>query len=44
MPDVTLDGAFVVGRAEFFCARLNTASDSRLTPDEGSRVPVKARS
>jgi hypothetical protein len=42
MPDVTLDGAFMASRAEFFCARLNIASDSRHTVR--SRVPVEARS
>jgi hypothetical protein len=29
MPDVAFGGAFLVGRAESFCARPNTADDSR---------------
>jgi hypothetical protein len=40
MPDVTLGGAFLVGRAGVFCAQFSTANDSR-PPTEGSRVPVK---
>jgi hypothetical protein len=29
MPDVTFGGAYLVGRAESFCARPNTEDDSR---------------
>jgi hypothetical protein len=32
MPDVTFGGAFLVGRAESFCARPTTADGARSSP------------